>query len=569
MPKFYRVTKTVEVLRGIELAARSDGSKTDALHTLYNNLSGAQQKRLSTAMSMGDYVQAKPGLLTRGQQRLDMQQQRDLEELFRKYKRCLVFVLSFKTTRPFDARLADAVRVTNAISARIAIDMNGVTELQNRVTQEVQNADIQVASIQQTLNELAWAGWDRTVYRPLQAGAAIGQRGQAGPGTLGCFVERNGEIFILSNYHVLKQSMGQGRAGDAEIVQPAHLVGGSYFDVVADYFDGEPTLDAAIARVRRGISCQNRTTGPRAFDINGHSVNVANNDSVQKCGASSGHRRGEVTDAVAFSTPPRNLHGVGITNDNIKIERDDAADASPNVGFQVQGDSGTVVCDMNGAVIGLLNVKHPDGSALATLIDPILTRFNVRIMGVGPVVSPGVLGNLINFRTRSMVPGANGNIIHDVMWESSTNDIEDLAHVETREHVWWPDPPGNANGLIIPPDPIHRNDYRVAGGHYGLGNNAITRGNVGGSNDTHGAMGPFAPAIFGHTGADIVLTFQQEYEMRATRNGIAGPWAGIPNARYRIVRRITALTNDRIRITLTKTNVNNQADSCTNSHVFS
>lgn len=549
----YRINQTIRFIREKENGQRggSDGSITDAIETLVRGLTGAQSDRLSDALAHGAYRNAKPGIRTRGDARRQANQARENEADERQLRRALILVYTVKSTRPFDVALNAAIQATGQITAA------GIFDLHARLGHELTNTLARIAGVRLQIMQRQWQGWDQQVYRPLRAGAAIGQRGEPGPGTLGCFVERNGEIFILSNLHVLRQNHN----GDDEIIQPPHMVGGSYLDVVADYVDGETTLDAAIARVRRGVQVQNRTTGAGAFDIQGHVVGTVTGQQILKCGCSTGQRRGLVNDANPFQTPPRNMHGIGVTNHQIKVERDPVNDQQANVDFQVQGDSGTAICDLNGAVLGLLNVKHPtDGTALATLIDPILQRFNVNILAAGVHQAPGRLGNLVNFRTRSITPGASGNIIHELEWDSSTGDLEDLHHIQVREHVSWPDPPNPALHYIIDPEPLE--NYHRRGEHFGVGNAATSPGTGGEARDEHGAIGLFKPGITRITAANtFAVTFQQVYEMRVG----AANWAPIPGSQYTVRRAVTVEAGNRVRITLTKTNVGNPADSLSNS----
>ena len=72
-------------------------------------------------------------------------------------------------------------------------------------------------------------------------------------------------------------------------------------------------------------------------------------------------------------------------------------------------------------------------------------------------------GNLIDFRTQSMVRGANDAIVHTLEWKSDTGNLADLGHWRVRELVTWPTPvaPVIPAQHIIAPEPLE--DYRVAG----------------------------------------------------------------------------------------------------------
>jgi hypothetical protein len=214
-------------------------------------------------------------------------------------------------------------------------------------------------------------------------------------------------------------------------------------------------------------------------------------------------------------------------------------------------------------VIGLMNVKHADGSSLATLIAPILHRFNVSILPPGPRVSPGRIGNLINFRTKLLQASPNGGIKHKLHWDSDTNDRADLGHIQIRERVSWPTPSAAVLPYIIDPEPLE--DYTVAGHHYGMGNAAVTPGTAVEAEDNHSATGLFKPTFLNHRGSvDLVVTFDQVYEMKVG----AAAWAPIPNSRYTVERRIRAMPNNKIRVTLTKTNTTIAADRVSSSVDF-
>jgi hypothetical protein len=179
-----------------------------------------------------------------------------------------------------------------------------------------------------------------------------------------------------------------------------------------------------------------------------------------------------------------------------------------------------------------------------------------------PGLVAAMRGQVFDFRTGSLARGPNGSIVHRLLWSSDTGSLADLAHVIVREHVSWPTPraPVIPNTHIIPPDQF--NNYRIAGYHTGLGNSMYTAGNVGVGDDTHGAVGPFAPAALNYTGAaPLVVTFDQVYQ--ASYDGGAN-WIDIPNARYTVRRELRALGN-RVQITLTKTNATMPRDALTNT----
>ena len=82
----------------------------------------------------------------------------------------------------------------------------------------------------------------------------------------------------------------------------------------------------------------------------------------------------------------------GFTNVDhlIEITRDGERDMVPDLGFQIPGDSGAILCDTRGRVIGLMNMGGGNRlqTGLATMIGPILGRFHVQILGPGIRLAP-------------------------------------------------------------------------------------------------------------------------------------------------------------------------------------
>jgi hypothetical protein len=225
-----------------------------------------------------------------------------------------------------------------------------------------------------------WGGWDATRQRPLLAGCAIGQRGTNGPGTLGCFVSLNGSIYILSNLHVLKKT----GAADKAILQPSHMLGGTSFDEIASFFEGEPKLDAALARVSAGVQVQNIT--PEGMQIGAARRGIGNGAPVRKRGVATRERAGTVVGANPTSITRGDLGPAVVMTDQILVARDDGLDGTPTVGFQVPGDSGSLVVNAANEVVALMHGQVPGvlAQGQATLIAAILDRWpGLTILGPG------------------------------------------------------------------------------------------------------------------------------------------------------------------------------------------
>ncbi len=389
MPKFQqtRINETLAEIVQMEANGQLQyGSHaiSDGLRTLLTALSPVDRNLLNEGLKRGDYTNSGPGITAWGAQHAQINTARTNEKKERALHRALLMTLALKSTQPFAAAVQTAIGLV--LGMRNAVGAPGsdqrVAELKSRLQHEVHDLNAALGMVQQMVMEQGFTGWDTTKYRaPLRPGCAIGQRGTNGPGTLGCFVrDAAGSIYILSNLHVLKQA-GVG-LGDAEILQPAHLTGGSYTDVVADYVDGEPLLDASIARVRAGIQVTQELPGPTGFTISG-TTQAYQWQLVKKLGCATGFRRGEISRALPYVQPmPR--PGFTVLNNAIEITRDGNLD-TVDLGFQLQGDSGTILCDLQGRVIALMSLGggSKQQTGIAVLIDPILQRFNVTILGPG------------------------------------------------------------------------------------------------------------------------------------------------------------------------------------------
>ena len=212
-------------------------------------------------------------------------------------------------------------------------------------------------------------------------------------GTFGCLVRRGGEVFILSNNHVLADT-DQGRQGDP-ILQPGPSDGGTADDRIATLADAVPLdfgtaspdcpvadwsarllnyvagalgsrhqlqavkqtagvnqVDAALARplapdlVKSEILHIGAPTGVGAADLGME---------VQKTGRTTGHTRGTITQIDATLRIDYDGRPALFTGQVV---------AGP---MSQPGDSGSAVLDMDGRVVGLLFA----GSDAATVINPI------------------------------------------------------------------------------------------------------------------------------------------------------------------------------------------------------
>lgn len=208
-----------------------------------------------------------------------------------------------------------------------------------------------------------------TKVRPLMPGYSVGLLG-ADTGTLGCFVSKTSEPnvpLILSNSHVLAQT-GVATPG-TPVVQPGPNDGGLTADSVATLAESVPfdfsagynnLCDAAIATLSPGVAVSNviPTIGQPKSEAPIPSLQVGTQ--IQKTGRTSGYTIGIVQD-IHFQT---------------MMFYPEPGGGSGNAGFHEQvlcshysssGDSGSLVCDMTGAAVGL----HWAGSSSASIFSPI------------------------------------------------------------------------------------------------------------------------------------------------------------------------------------------------------
>ncbi len=239
--------------------------------------------------------------------------------------------------------------------------------------------------------------------RPARPGVSIGHYAITA-GTFGCLVQRGGQVFILSNNHVLA-NINQGKPGDA-ILQPGPYDGGTTADKIAELTEFVP-IDFGTGN---GGGTPGGCSGLIGSLLNLFSpappasvaVNQAGNNTVD-CAIAQPLSPDLVTpDILQIGTPV----GVGTaslgtavqkfgrttnyTQDSI-IQVDVTATVDyggPTAVFQGQlmagamsqgGDSGSAVLDNQKRVVGLLYA----GSDTTTLINPIqavLSALNVELV---------------------------------------------------------------------------------------------------------------------------------------------------------------------------------------------
>ncbi len=217
-------------------------------------------------------------------------------------------------------------------------------------------------------------------------------------GTLGCIVQRNGgateagKYYILSNDHIFHEYR------DKDNTVEVKMCCGYCEEVVARVVDDKAgpnyarLVDAALAILEPDVSFRARVNGTPitgTLDLSPEaavnwseelSTRFHNNELfVNKVGAATGHRRGYVSDIIAQT---------GLRLQKQLIVTPIGADE-----FSYKGDSGAIIYDDEGKVVGLLHGgadrgEHPDPPfvSFGSHIRYVLEAFDINIVTNAPAV---------------------------------------------------------------------------------------------------------------------------------------------------------------------------------------
>ncbi|HET8843441.1 MAG TPA: trypsin-like peptidase domain-containing protein, partial [Ktedonobacteraceae bacterium] len=238
---------------------------------------------------------------------------------------------------------------------------------------------------------------DTNMYNPLLGGVNIGMSPTpftGNLGTLGAIVIDNADAThgMLTNYHVLSHSDGQYVAGDV-VTQPPNSLGGGVpaglvtrgvMNAGADW-DHAGEVDCALASVLP-ISWKNSRGSSNAIVDIGCVAGTAKpklGETVRKRGFTSELTSGTI-DSVALTTIVDMSH-IGLGKRYFKNQISIRPDSSQPA-FAQSGDSGSVVVNSTGQVIGLLfSADLTTGMGCANPIQTVMDNLNVRmaIDGIG------------------------------------------------------------------------------------------------------------------------------------------------------------------------------------------
>lgn len=214
------------------------------------------------------------------------------------------------------------------------------------------------------------------LQRPTECGVSVGHF-LITAGTLGCLVKQsNGDLFILSNNHVLANS-NDAQNGD-NILHPGPMDGGDSSSPIAQLTDFEPLklddnpnfIDAAIAKVINigDIKPSIVTIG----NVQQPVMPAAQFQSVRKQGRTTQHTVGIITDLMADI---RVRYG-----GKVAYFENQLAITGMSGSFSSGGDSGSLIVDaVTRRPVGLL-FAGGGNTTFANPIDRVLARFNIDIL---------------------------------------------------------------------------------------------------------------------------------------------------------------------------------------------
>lgn len=218
--------------------------------------------------------------------------------------------------------------------------------------------------------------------KPVQPGNSIGHAKMLG-GTLGAFVQRDKQLLILSNSHVLAQN-GKAKKGDY-IIYPGKVDGGKQSDDkvarLVDFVEFEPGghfanyVDCALAEPLES-RLEDIKTEIKGLGLPKGTIKPKRGMEITKVGRTSGKTSGRVLD-VNFRTTV-NYPGVGLVGfiDQVLCTR-----------YTQPGDSGSLVIDkQSGKAVGLhFSGSEPEGggrggSSIFNPIGAVLEALGIKLV---------------------------------------------------------------------------------------------------------------------------------------------------------------------------------------------
>lgn len=222
-----------------------------------------------------------------------------------------------------------------------------------------------------------------TFPRPVPIGVSIGNVESCSAGTLGARVTKGGNVYILSNNHVLAEE--NEAANGSDIIQPGRFDTDPQCSIPADSkigdlaqfvpisFSGNNTVDAAIASTTTGDVGTATFTGGYG-EPNSTTTDAALNMAVQKCGRTTKCTRGTVV-SINATVNVQYSGGVATFVDQVVIDGRRGA-------FSKSGDSGSlIVTDNSSANPVALLFAGSNTITIGNPINAVLSSLGVQIDG--------------------------------------------------------------------------------------------------------------------------------------------------------------------------------------------
>jgi hypothetical protein len=239
---------------------------------------------------------------------------------------------------------------------------------------------------------------DRSEYRPIKGGISINPEGETAYGTLGWFGTLNSNPatkILLTNKHVLYNGVQETTTTVKKVGQPNYSkvcccecgeIGASIIGI------NDTAVDVAIARLdsdKNPTLVIHNGTATQEIRVNGTAAAVVG-ETVRKVGARSAFTTGIVADIVG--TTSTNYGPVTITRTNTEL----LIQAAPGETYEIEngkkafsnaGDSGSVVVNASGAIVGLLyGGGNPTNAVINTFTTHIATVLTA-LSGAGQAIT--------------------------------------------------------------------------------------------------------------------------------------------------------------------------------------
>ena len=291
---------------------------------------------------------------------------------------------------------------------------------------------------------------DAEEYRPLRGGIQIGRRGGPGRGTLGCICTVTGapnRVIALTCHHVAFRRCAE-TASSEEVGQPigrssstesCHDIFGRLVDAQCD-----TDVDVALVQLQGGMQWLAQIEGDGVV-AGTRAVTVADTNpprlQVKKRGKTSGLTGGTVIGVGVVGTTNHEDGSVHRSYTNGIRIRANPDPANPGArDFGLQGDSGAVVRDLAGNVVGILfSSAIGAGFATAFPIQAVIDKFTTGVpaprripLAVATAAIPGVV------QTVPTAMAANEQPAPLPLSSAEAQGIEDELRT-SRQGAWYAD----------------------------------------------------------------------------------------------------------------------------------